>query len=84
MFRLTDFRTPYVHYKCGCGRQFMLEELYCCLKCTKAKCRFCLEEDIDYFYCKNCKDDILSVSEAQSQKYKCQRLLQCPICASAM
>ena len=63
MFRLTEFRAPYVHYRCKCDRQFILEEMYACLKCSKSLCRFCMEEDIDYFYCKNC-NDVLSVSEA--------------------
>ena len=83
MWRLTEFRSPYVHYKCGCNRQFIIEEMYICVKCQKGLCSFCLEEEIDYFYCKFC-NDVLTVNEAQSQKYKCQRLLQCPICASAM
>lgn len=57
--------------------------MYLCIKCQKGLCRFCLEEDIECFYCKFCNDQ-LQVTEAQSQKFKCQRLLQCPICASVM
>ena len=83
MYRLTEFRAPYVHYKCGCGRQFIEEEMYACLKCQKGLCRFCLQEEIEYFYCKYC-NDVLPTQEAQSQKYKCQRLVQCPVCASVM
>ena len=83
MYRLTEFRAPYVHYKCECGRQFIEEEMYICIKCQKGLCRFCLEEEIEYFYCKFC-NDVLAVTEAQSQKYKCQRLLQCPICVSVL
>ena len=53
------------------------------MKCGKGKCRFCLDEKIEYFYCRLC-NDVSAVTEAQSQKYKCQRLLQCPICANVM
>jgi dynactin-4 len=63
MYRLTEFKAPYVHYKCECGRQFIEEEMYLCVKCTKGVCRFCLEEEIEYFYCKFC-NDVLSVAEA--------------------
>ena len=70
MYRLTEYRAPYVHYMCECGRQFIEEEMYICIKCMKGLCRFCLEEEIEYFYCKFC-NDVLAVTEAQSQKYKC-------------
>ena len=70
MYKLTEWRSPYVHYGCGCGREFILEEMYTCIKCEKGLCRFCLEEEIDYFFCKFCQD-VLSVTEAQTQKYKC-------------
>ncbi len=63
MWRLTEFRAPYVHYKCKCNRQFIYEEMYICLKCGQAKCRFCLEEEVEYFYCKFCQD-VLAPMEA--------------------
>lgn len=57
--------------------------MYLCIKCAKGLCRFCLEEEIDYFYCKLCHD-VQQTGEAQGQKYRCQRLLQCPVCVSVL
>ena len=65
MFKLTDFRAPFVHYRCGCKREFILEEMYVCVNCKKGLCQFCLEEEVDFFYCKFC-NDVLSVTEAQT------------------
>lgn len=67
---------PAVHLggKFDLGADSLLKEMYVCMKCGKGKCRFCLDEKVEYFYCRLC-NDVSAVTEAQSQKYKCQRLL---------
>jgi|688.fasta_scaffold167964_4 hypothetical protein len=66
MFKLTANEVPYVHYQCGCMREFVAEEMYLCIKCVpnKSICRFCLDEDeIESLYCRFCLD-VLSASDA--------------------
>ena len=55
--QLTTYEVPYVHYGCGCGRQFVGEEHYICFKCSKTLCQYCISQDeIETFYCRNCLD----------------------------
>lgn len=63
MWRFSEFKSPYVHYKCSCSRQYIYEEMYICVKCGKSRCRYCLDEEVDYFFCKFCNDQ-LSFTEA--------------------
>ena len=82
MYKLTTFEAPFVHYQCGCMRQFAGEEMYLCFKCNKSLCRFCLHEDeIETFYCRFCLDPI-PVVKAPQEKNQCSRYLECPLCFS--
>ena len=71
---------PFVHYQCECGRQFIGEEMYLCMKCNKTMCRFCLHEDeIREYYCRHCLEQVNSF-DAQNQNNNCIKHLKCPIC----
>jgi len=39
---LTTTDAPYVHYQCGCSRQYIDAEMYICFKCSKILCKYCL------------------------------------------
>lgn len=54
---LTSMEVPYVHYQCGCSRQFIDMEMYICFKCEKVCCKFCVcQDEIETFYCRFCLD----------------------------
>lgn len=68
MFKLTTHEAPFVHYQCGCLRQFVAEEMYLCFKCNKSICHFCLHEDeIETFHCRFCLDPISAMEAAQNK-----------------
>jgi hypothetical protein len=54
---ITTYEAPYVHYMCGCSRQFKDQEMYVCFRCTKALCKFCVcRDEIETFWCVFCLD----------------------------
>ena len=82
--QLTFFEAPFVHYQCGCNRQFVDQEMYVCFNCCKPLCNFCTHQDeIETFYCRFCME-IWSKNEAKHHKYKCCRYIECPICFSVL
>lgn len=81
---LTTYESPFVHYQCGCGRQFVDIEMYLCFKCNKSLCKFCVcQDEIETFFCRFCLDT-QSQSEAQQGKNQCCRYLECPICFTVL
>lgn len=83
MYQLTSHHAPFVHYQCVCSRTFIHDELYYCIKCAKVLCRFCLNEEIDCFYCRSCLT-LYQQSEAATFKNKCSRSIDCPICFNVL
>ena len=35
---LTSYEAPFVHYLCGCNRQYVGDDMYICLACAKSLC----------------------------------------------
>ncbi len=83
MYSLTSTASPYVLCQCPCSRTFILDEMYYCIKCAKALCRFCLNEEIDSYYCRSCFT-VYQQSEAATFKNKCSKSIECPICFNVM
>ena len=83
VYSLTNEVAPFVHYICPCSRKFIIEEMYFCLKCNKAQCKFCLQDEMSSFFCKNCLD-VQQPTEAAANKNRCARTMQCPKCSSIM
>ena len=84
MYALKTIEAPFVHYQCGCKRQYAGEEMYICFTCNKTTCRFCIHEDeaVSY-YCRFCLD-VISEHEAQQGRKVCSRYCVCPICFSVI
>ena len=74
---------PWIQCQCPCSRSFTLEEMYYCIKCAKPLCRFCLTEEVDSFYCRQCFL-VYSQSEAATFKNKCSKVFTCPVCFNVM
>lgn len=83
MIRATTWDTPYVHLECACGKEWGIEDLYYCYQCSKVVCPYCVNEEIDSFYCRTCMEN-MPATEANAFKSKCSRCFQCPICFSTL
>lgn len=83
MWSATSYNPPYIHFECGCGRKFSLEDLYFCFTCTKIVCKYCMTEEIDSFFCRNCMENMPS-TEAKAFRNRCFRCFQCPICFTTL
>ncbi len=57
--------------------------MYYCIKCAKPLCRFCLNEEIDSYYCRSCFT-VYQQSEAATFKNKCSKSIDCPLCFNVM
>ena len=79
MMRATSWQTPYVHIECSCGKQWGIEDLYYCYQCSKILCVYCINEEIDSFYCRVCMENMPN-TEANAFKNRCSRCFQCPVC----
>ncbi|CAG9312451.1 Dctn4 [Blepharisma stoltei] len=83
MWRATSWNPPYIHLQCGCGKEWGLEDMFFCFPCSKALCPYCVTEEIDSFYCRNCMENMPN-TEAFAFKNKCARCFQCPACFSTL
>ncbi|CAI2367063.1 unnamed protein product [Moneuplotes crassus] len=79
MYSLTTNRPPYVHVGCGCGRKFIIEEMYLNFDENQIICRFCTQNTIDDVFCPSCGERH-SIRDSQSLDNKCSRCLYCPFC----
>ena len=79
MMRATTWKPPYVHLECGCEKEWGLEDLYYCYQCSRILCPYCVNEEIDSFYCRNCMEN-MPATEANAFKNRCSRCFQCPVC----
>lgn len=79
MMKATSWQTPYVHIECACNKQWGLEDLYYCYQCSKILCVYCINEEIDSFYCRVCMEN-MPTTEANAFKNRCSRCFQCPVC----
>ena len=83
MMRATTWESPYIHLECGCGKEWGLEDLYYCYACSRILCTYCVNEEIDSFYCRNCMEN-MPTTEANAFKNRCSRCFQCPICFTTL
>lgn len=81
MFTLTNNTPPYVHMGCGCGREYIIEEMYLSFAAKKAICRFCTRDSINDMYCPSCLEH-QSLKEARIVDCICPRCFMCPVCFS--
>jgi len=83
MWRATSWEGVYTHYLCGCGKEWGIEDMYFCFQCTKPLCVYCVTEEIDSFYCRNCMEN-MPTTEAMAFKNRCSRCFQCPVCFTTL
>ena len=83
MYSLTSNLAPSVHCLCSCTRNYILDEMYYCTKCQKPLCRYCLAEEIDYFYCRMTLS-IYQPNEAATFRNKSSKDFCCPVCFNVM
>jgi dynactin 4 len=83
MLRATSWEVPYVHIECGCEKEWGIEDLYYCYQCSKVLCPYCVNEEIDSFYCRTCMEN-MPATEANAFKNRCSRCFQCPVCFSSL
>ena len=84
MFNFSEnLKPPFIKVICVCGRLFIPEEMYVCLKCKRAICRFCLKQTIRSFICKNCTETML-FQEAFAHNNRCSKCIACPICDNVL
>lgn len=81
--RATTWEIPFVHLECGCEKEWGLEDLYYCYQCSRILCPFCVNEEIDSFYCRNCLEN-MPATEANAFKNRCSRCFQCPVCSTTL
>lgn len=76
-------KLPFVTVQCECGRRFIPEEMYCCLNCSQAFCRFCTTQELFCYYCRHCGDTHFPNDLIQVKTF-CQTCFECANCKSVL
>ncbi|CAD8140444.1 unnamed protein product [Paramecium pentaurelia] len=76
-------KLPLILIQCECGREFLQEEMYCCLSCQNSMCRYCTSNEIFCYYCRNC-GDVQITSETSNLTVSCSSCFECPICKNVL
>ncbi|KAM3145436.1 Dynactin subunit 4 [Paramecium bursaria] len=82
MYSFTKQLISPVFIQCECGRDFLQEEMYCCLACQISMCRFCTQNDVSLLICRNCHE--ITQWNDQSFITTCQNCYECPVCKSVL
>ena len=78
--------TACIEYKCSCGwsESAPLHRLYFCPYCFELRCMYCLQDEINFYYCPNCLFEVPSAL-VKSGKNRCNRnCYKCSVCTSTM
>ncbi|CAK69317.1 unnamed protein product (macronuclear) [Paramecium tetraurelia] len=76
-------KLPLILIQCECGREFLQEEMYCCLSCQNSMCRYCTSNEIFCYYCRNC-GDVQITSETSNLTVNCSSCFESPVCKNVL
>ena len=68
-----------VQYKCGCDEFCNLNLLYLCQTCEKLNCVYCVNNQIDQYFCRNCMETMVW-TDIRKLNYLCKNCYSCPRC----
>ena len=68
-----------VQYRCGCDEFCNLELLYFCQTCQKLNCVYCVNNQIDQYFCRNCMETMVW-TDIRKLNYLCKNCYSCPRC----
>ena len=68
-----------VQYKCGCDEFCDLNLLYFCHTCQKLNCVYCVNNQIDQYFCRNCMETMVW-TDIKKLNYLCKNCYSCPRC----
>lgn len=68
-----------VQYKCDCDEFCNLNLLYFCQTCQKFNCVYCVNNQIDQYFCRNCMETMVW-TDIRKLSYLCKNCYSCPRC----
>ena len=68
-----------LHYKCSCGEFCDISLLYFCQLCNKFNCSYCVTQQIDQYFCRNCMETSVW-TDIRKHKFLCKNCYTCPRC----